>query len=98
MKVWSSSGPTYTGRYSRFHEDHLLKLEILKRIEKAGLKVNPLKSFFCQPKLEYLGYWITRDEIMPQPRKVDAVMNLAPPKNINKLRSFLSLVNYYRDM
>ena len=29
------------------YEDHLLKLEeVLKRIEKAGLKVNPLKSFF----------------------------------------------------
>ena len=80
------------------YEDHLLKLEeVLKRIEKAGLKVNPLKSFFCQPELEYLGYWITRDGIMPQPRKVDAVMNLAPPKNIKELRSFLGLVNYYRD-
>ena len=52
-------------------DDHLEKLDqVLERIEKAGLKVNAQKSFFCQPELEYLGYWITREGIMPVPKNL----------------------------
>ena len=47
-------------------EDHLAKLEkVLERIQQAGIKVNPKKNVFAQPELEYLGYWITREGIMP---------------------------------
>jgi hypothetical protein len=28
-----------------------------QRIEKAGLKINPDKSFFGKKEIEYLGYW-----------------------------------------
>ncbi len=38
-------------------EDHLDKLrEVLKRLCKAGLKVNVIKSHFCTHEIEYLGY------------------------------------------
>ena len=54
-------------------EDHLNKLEeVLKRLQKAGLKVNAKKSFFGRAELEYLGYWITRNGVKPMPQKVDA--------------------------
>jgi Reverse transcriptase (RNA-dependent DNA polymerase) len=47
-------------------EDHLQKLErVLNRLEDAGLKVNATKSFFAREGLEYLGYWISQDEIQP---------------------------------
>jgi RNase H-like domain found in reverse transcriptase/Reverse transcriptase (RNA-dependent DNA polymerase)/Integrase zinc binding domain len=80
-------------------EEHLENVtEVLKRLQKAGLKVNVKKSFFAQSELEYLGYWITRDGIQPVKKKVDAILNIAPPKNRKELRSFIGLVNYYRDM
>ena len=79
-------------------EDHLSKLdEVLKRMREAGLKVNANKSFFCQTQLEYLGYWITREGIQPLPKKVEAIQKIATPKNKGELRSFIGLVNYYRD-
>ena len=57
--------------------DHLHKLDIvLQRLSDAGLKVNATKSFFGQPELEYLGYWITRDGIQPLPKKVEAIQKL----------------------
>ena len=38
-------------------EDHLEKLrEVLRRLRKAGLKVNAAKLFFCTHEIEYLGY------------------------------------------
>ena len=79
--------------------DHLEKLElVLQRIYKAGLKVHARKSFFARSELEYLGYWITREGIQPLPDKVQAMMKVAAPTTRKELRSFIGLVNYYRDM
>jgi hypothetical protein len=77
----------------------LEKLErILFRLKEAGLKVNAVKSFFGKTELEHLGYWITRNGIQPMKSKVQAIMNIAEPKTRKQLRSFIGVVNYYRDM
>ena len=79
--------------------DHLEKLErVLYRLREAGLKVNGNKSFFARTELEYLGYWITRDGMKPLPNKVKAILALETPSNRKELRSFIGIVNYYRDM
>ena len=81
------------------YDDHLEKLDlVLQRIERAGLKVNAKKSFFAKEELEYLGYWITRDGIQPLPKKVEAILRIAEPKTRKQLRSFIGIINYYRDM
>ena len=79
--------------------DHLEKLEeVLKRVSRAGLKVNAKKSFFGRNELEYLGYWITRTGIMPIAKKVEAILRIDPPKNVKQVRRFVGMVNFYRDM
>ena len=79
--------------------DHLDKLDqVLQRVRAAGLKVNAEKSFFGKGKLEYLGYWVTRKGIQPLPKKVDAMLNIQVPKTKRNLRTFVGLINYYRDM
>ena len=35
---------------------------------------------------------------MPLPDKVEAIKNIAVPKTKKQLRSFIGLINYYRDM
>ena len=67
-------------------------------MKQAGLKVNAKKSFFGRGKLEYLGYWITRKGVMPVPKKIEAIKNIATPKSIRDVRKFVGMVNYYRDM
>ena len=80
-------------------EDHLQKLEkVFLKIKAAGLKINAEKSFFGCAELEYLGYWITREGIQPLPKKIQAIQTLAPPTDKRSLRSFLGMINYYRDM
>jgi hypothetical protein len=79
--------------------DHLDDLDkVLSRLLQAGLKVNATKSFFGRTELEYLGYWITQNGVKPLSKKVEAITNLAAPKTRKHLRSFIGLVNYYRDM
>ena len=80
-------------------EEHLTHLEqVFTRLNEAGLKVNVSKSTFCATELEYLGFWITRQGIQPLTKKVEAILNIATPTKRKEVRSFLGMVNFYRDM
>ncbi len=80
-------------------EDHLEKLEVvLGRLCNAGLKVNAEKSTFCALEIECLGYILTRDGIKPQSNKVQAIHVIQPPTGVRKLRHFLGMVQYYRNL
>jgi hypothetical protein len=56
------------------------------------------KCYFGESKIHYLGYEITRDGIQPQPKKVEAILKLSPPKTKRQLRYFLGMISHYRDM
>jgi hypothetical protein len=47
---------------------------------------------------EYLWYVISRDVIIPQQKKVQAILALTPPQNVKQLRRFLGMVQYYKDI
>ena len=80
-------------------EDHLEKLkQVLSTLQEAGLKCNLSKSFFCQEQVEYLGYLLTRDGIKPLPKKVKAILDLEPPKDVRGVRRVLGIIQYYRDI
>ena len=80
-------------------KQHLINLEkVLTRLQQAGLKVNISKSHLCQTQLKYLQYIINRQGVKPCMDKVQSILNIDKPKNRRALRSFLGLVNYYRDM
>ena len=51
--------------------EHLFILEeMFTSLQKAGLKVNVSRSCFGAHKFDYLGYHITREGVMPIPKKV----------------------------
>jgi hypothetical protein len=56
--------------------------QVLERLEKANFRENLRNCYFGESKIDYLGYEITRDGIQPQPKKVEAILNLSPPKTI----------------
>ena len=52
-------------------EEHLAKVEeVMKRLQLAGLKCKINKCKFAVPKVEYLGYIITRESIKSDPKKL----------------------------
>ena len=77
-------------------ESHLQSLkEVLMGLEKHGFHLKREKCEFLLPTVEYLGHQVSKDGIKPLPSKV-ATINQAPmPRNIQELRSFLGLLNYY---
>ena len=54
--------------------------------------------FFGRTETEYLGFWITRHNVRPQAKKVEAIHNIQVPKTRKQLRRFIGMINYYRDM
>ena len=79
--------------------EHLTVLEKkFTRFHKARIKVNASKSCFGAHKFDYLGYHVTRDGVMPIPKKVEAIQVLAVQKTRKQLRQFISMINFYRDM
>jgi hypothetical protein len=44
------------------------------------MRVKISKSKFFAEQIEYLGYWITRQAIQPISNKVEAILNVKPPK------------------
>jgi hypothetical protein len=71
---------------------------VLDRLQEANFRANLRKCYFGESKFDYLGYEITRHCIQPQPKKVEAISKLSPPKTKRQLRHFLGMINYYIDM
>ncbi len=60
--------------------------------------MNCSKSTFGVDKCKYLGYILTRQGIKPQSKKIIVVLAINPPQNVKELRSFLGIIQYYRDL
>jgi hypothetical protein len=76
------------------HTSHLKQVFTL--LQKAGLKIKVQKCRFARTEVEYLGHIVSHEGVKADPKKLKAVKLFPVPKNLNELRAFLGLVNYYR--
>ena len=77
--------------------EHLENLEeVLRRLEEHGLTLHRAKCAFLKDSVEYLGQVVDAHGVHTSPRKVQAVKDAPPPKNVHELRSTLGMINYYR--
>lgn len=76
------------------HKIHLRKL--FERLRNFGLTINVAKCEFGKSELCFLGYLVTRNGLLPNPERIEAVRNIKLPETIHELSQFLGLINYYR--
>ena len=77
-------------------EEHLQHLEeVLKRLLSHGVRVNRSKCRFLQSSVSFLGHRIDAEGIHPLEEKLAAIIQAPAPQNVQELRSFLGLINYY---
>ena len=83
--------------YSGSFEQHLERLEeVLRRLQRAGLKVKQSKCHLLQKRVCYLGHVLSEDGVETDPDKISCVLTWPVPVNIAQLRQFLGLASYYR--
>jgi hypothetical protein len=71
-----------------FEEYAAIMEKVLERLQKANFRANLRKRYFGESKIDYLGYEITRDGIPPQPKRLEAILKLRPPKTKRQLIHF----------
>lgn len=79
------------------YDEHVKHVrEVLKRLQKHGLRINAEKCIFAQAEIPFLGHLVTPNGIKPLPEKVTAIANLEKPKTAQELRRFIAMITFYR--
>lgn len=82
---------------SQDFDSHLETLDkVFNLLHDAGLLVSFDKCQFCRPELKYLGYVVDELGLRPDPEKVQAILNIPPPRNVKEIRRFIGTASYYR--
>ena len=69
-------------------EDHDCKLvAFLDRCPEQGIKLNKSKLMLRCPVISYLGHQVTSEGLRPDPEKVEAIVKMPPPEDVNGVRS-----------
>ena len=72
-------------------EEHDRRLEqVLRQLDGNGLTINLAKCVFRAPSMLFFGHVFSGEGISPDPKKVEALRNAAPPTNVTEVRSLLS--------
>ena len=83
--------------YSVTDLEHTAHLEmVMKALQDRELTLNPEKCSFRNAEVKLLGYIVSRDGISPNPEKVEAIKDMAPPEDCRGVQRFLGMAGYYR--
>jgi RNase H-like domain found in reverse transcriptase/Reverse transcriptase (RNA-dependent DNA polymerase) len=87
------------GVFSKDWTTHCASLStVLNVLETNEFTVNPAKCEWAVQETDWLGYWLTPVGLKPWKKKIAAILALKRPETVKQLRSFISMVNFCRDM
>ncbi len=52
--------------------------------------------YFFKLEVEYLGFTLTRQGVLPQSKKVESILEIKPPTTVKAVKSWVGLINFYR--
>ena len=70
--------------------------EVFKRLANAGLTLRGKKCHIRLTTVSYLGHVFSNLDMIPDPKKVQAVQEWPTPTDATEVRRFLGLASYYR--
>ncbi|KAL5767474.1 hypothetical protein ACOSQ2_014257 [Xanthoceras sorbifolium] len=83
--------------YSQTAEDHDRHLRVVLQILREKQLYGKLsKCEFWLPEIAFLGHIVAAEGIKADPKKIEAIVEWKPPRNVTEVRSFLGLAGYYR--
>ena len=76
--------------FSKTPEEHLMRLQaVFQKLQKAELKLKPSKCEFFKQELTFLGHVVSKNGILTDSKKVEAISNWPMPTNVTEVQSFL---------
>ena len=87
--VKNISDDIYVGGTDKDTHDQHLK-QVFRRLHENGLTINLPKCQFRVPTMLFFGHVFSEKGMSPDPKKVEALQNVAPPTNASEVRSLLS--------
>ena len=87
--VKNISDDIYVGGTDKDTHDQHLK-QVFRRLHENGMTINLPKCQFRVPTMLFFGHVFSEKGMSPDPKKVDALQNVAPPTNASEVRSLLS--------
>jgi hypothetical protein len=76
------------------HKAHLI--QVAQKLRAAQLSLRPDKCSFFVSKTEYLGHIISAQGVHIDPRRVEKIVQMTPPRSHSELRSAIGLFSYVR--
>lgn len=70
--------------------------EVFQLLKENEMYIKLTKVRIMQAQALVLGHVVSREGILPNPQKVQGLLDAKPPKNLRELRGFLGSVNFLR--
>ena len=67
--------------------------QVLNRLTESKITLNKVKCEFSVSKVKVLGHIVSSEGIAADPEKIEAIRNLAIPRNVAEVRRFLGMVS-----
>lgn len=83
--------------FGKSREEYLCNMEtVLARLQERGILVKRSKCQFGLTKILFLGHEVTGGSVSLAEDRKQALRDLAKPKTVSQLRSFLGMANFFR--
>ncbi|WMV41072.1 hypothetical protein MTR67_034457 [Solanum verrucosum] len=83
--------------YSKSEEEHADHLRVvLVVLGKQKLYAKFSKCKFWLTSVAFLGHVVSKERVMVDPQKIEAVKNWVRPSSVTEVRSYVGLASYYR--
>jgi len=83
--------------YSKTNEEHLMHLRrVFEKCRRFGISLNPKKTVFGLEEGKLLGHIISKEGLKIDPKRIEDIVKINHPRNINELQSFIGRINFLR--
>ena len=88
---------TLCNTYEETLRNHFANLEMaISRLAFHGAKISVAKCEFAKSSILFLGWYVTKDYVIADPRRIKKVEEYSFPTNKKSMRAFLGLINSLR--
>ena len=81
--------------FSKGDDDHDANLiRLMEHAKETGLTLNSKKCSIGQDSDSFFGVIFGKDGMRPDPKKIQGILEMPPPKDTTQLQSFLRMINF----